>query len=73
MQVPTLIIHGSDDAIPLASSEEWAATLPNARLLVIQECGHFPFLEAPDVFFPAVERFVAGSWPEEAKKVKEAS
>jgi len=73
MQVPTLIIHGSDDVIPLASSVEWAATLPIARLLDIQECGHFPFLEAPDVFIPAVERFLAGGWPEEAKKVKEAS
>jgi proline iminopeptidase len=73
LELPTLIIHGSDDVIPLASSEEWAATLPNARLLIIQGCGHFPFVEAPDIFFPSVKRFLGGRWPEEAKKVKEAS
>jgi proline iminopeptidase len=54
----TLVIHGTDDAIPLAASEEWAATLPDARLLVIEGSGHFPPLERPDVFFPAVDAFL---------------
>jgi pimeloyl-ACP methyl ester carboxylesterase len=30
---------------------------------VIDDAGHFPFLERPDVFFQAVETFLRGSWP----------
>jgi len=47
-------------------SKECTATLPNARLLVILDCGHFAHLEKPDVFFPAVDLFLRGKWPEEA-------
>jgi len=63
---PTLVIHGAEDLIPLASSREWASTLPNARLLVIPGAGHFPHLEAPEIFFPAVDQFLKGEWPSEA-------
>jgi proline iminopeptidase len=59
----TLIIHGTVDPIPLATAQEWAATLRNARLLTLPNVGHFPYLEAPDQFFAAVETFMAGAWP----------
>jgi pimeloyl-ACP methyl ester carboxylesterase len=39
-------------------------TLPDARLIVIEGSGHFPPLERPDVFFPAVNEFLSGDWPE---------
>ena len=32
-ETPTLVIHGSDDMIPVESSKAWAAALPDARLL----------------------------------------
>ena len=60
LEIPVLIVHGNQDLIPRASSEEWAASLPNARLVSIDECGHFPFVEAPRTFFPAVEHFLEG-------------
>ena len=59
----TLIIHGTADPIPLATAEEWAATVPNARLLTLPNVGHFPYLEAPDQFFAAIDTFLAGTWP----------
>ncbi len=58
LEVPVLVIHGEEDTIPLASSEEWASTLPDAHLLVIPGVGHFPHIEAPDNFFPAVNNFL---------------
>lgn len=73
VEAPTLVIHGMEDLIPLESSREWAVTLPNARLLVIPGCGHFPHLEAPELYFPALDRFLSGDWPEEAEIVKEAT
>lgn len=58
IQAPTLVIHGSEDLIPLESSAEWAATIPNAELEVIADSGHYPHLEAPDSFFAIVDRFL---------------
>jgi pimeloyl-ACP methyl ester carboxylesterase len=58
IKVPTLVIHGSEDLIPLESSAEWAETIPNATLEVIEGSGHYPHLEAPDVFFAVVNRFL---------------
>ncbi|MEA3012373.1 MAG: proline iminopeptidase [Sphingomonadales bacterium] len=63
---PVLVIHGAADVIPLAASREWAAHFPNGRLLVLERAGHLVHLERPDAFFPAVEAFLAGRWPEGA-------
>lgn len=67
LPVRTLVIHGTQDPIPLTSAAEWARTLPNARLLALSGVGHFPYLEAPDRFFPAVDAFLAGGWPIDAQ------
>lgn len=68
VNAPTLIIHGSADPLPVASARAWAAALPDARLLLLQGVGHFPYLEAPDAFFPAVDAYLRGSWPPGAER-----
>lgn len=70
VKAPVLVIHGAADVIPLRSSEAWAFGYPNARLLVIQKAGHIAHVETPDIFFPAVETFLKGSFPEGSKKVE---
>jgi proline iminopeptidase len=56
---PALIIVGDDDFI---SSPESATimhlALPNSKLLLIEECGHFPWLEQKDVFEERVPQFL---------------
>ncbi|GAC1347522.1 MAG: alpha/beta hydrolase [Ktedonobacteraceae bacterium] len=69
IKASTLVVHGIDDLVPLASSREWAAVIPDSRLFTIAGAGHYPWLEAPEIFFPAVEQFLAGRWPEGAEKV----
>jgi proline iminopeptidase len=69
---PVLIIHGEADYIPLEGSRAWAASMPNARLLLIAGAGHTPQGEQPQIFFPAVEAFLKGGWPTEAKPVVRA-
>lgn len=64
VRVPTLIIQGELDPLPIASAREWAAAMPNARLLALKGIGHFPYIEAPEVFFAAVDRFLQGAWPD---------
>jgi proline iminopeptidase len=70
IKVPTLIIHGASDPIPMASAREWAASLSDGRLLVIEQSGHFPFVERPDAFFPAATAFLQGEWPPAARRVE---
>lgn len=58
IKAPTLVVHGSEDLIPLESSAEWAQAIPNATLEVIEGSGHYPHLEVPDAFFAVVDRFL---------------
>lgn len=67
VRAPALVVHGAADPIPVASAAEWSGSLPNARLLLMEGVGHFPYLEAPEAFFAAVERFVRGEWPRQAR------
>jgi proline iminopeptidase len=62
----TLVVHGAEDLIPVEASREWAQYIPDARLLLIPDVGHMPHLEAPEIFFPAVEDFLSGEWPNDA-------
>lgn len=57
INAPTLIVHGRQDPIPLASSEACASAL-GATLVVIDECGHVPYVERPDALFDAIEEFL---------------
>lgn len=63
LPIRRLVIHGAEDAFPLEGSQEWVPPGSSARLLVIDRAGHFPFVERPDVFFPAIAAFLRGDWP----------
>lgn len=67
ISAPTLVVHGGADFIPLAGSEAWTRAIPDARLLVLPDVGHFPHVEAPSAFFDAVETFLGGQWPTDAR------
>jgi hypothetical protein len=53
-----LPVHGDADIIPLQGSEAYERLIPDARLLRLPGVGHYPHLERPDVFFPAVDAFL---------------
>lgn len=61
---PTLVIHGEEDLIPEKASREWVVCLPQARLLTIPGAGHYPHLEAPELFLSTINQFLNGEWPE---------
>jgi len=60
---PTLIIHGAQDPLPVAGSREWLAALPQSRLLIVKDAGHYPFVEQPDLVMSAIGAFARGVWP----------
>lgn len=55
--VPSLVVHGREDPIPLASSEAAARAL-GARLVVLDDCGHVPYVEQPEPLFAALVPFL---------------
>jgi pimeloyl-ACP methyl ester carboxylesterase len=58
----TLVAVGAEDAgITVdAIKTTWMAGLPNARLQVLAECGHYPMLEQPLALAMIFERFLKG-------------
>jgi proline iminopeptidase len=58
--VPAMVIHGRQDPIPLASSEAAARAL-GAELVVLDQCGHVPYVEQPDALWAAADRFLAAT------------
>lgn len=54
LQIPTLIIHGDTDPIPYVTAEHAQALIPASKLVKIDQSGHFPFVEQPEVFFKSV-------------------
>jgi pimeloyl-ACP methyl ester carboxylesterase len=60
--VPALIITGDDDRIvPTAQSIRLAEELPDARLVVIPNCGHLPQEECPEAFLKATAAFLSAN------------
>ncbi|HEX3479257.1 MAG TPA: alpha/beta hydrolase [Kofleriaceae bacterium] len=60
---PTLIVHGEADAIPMDLVEEWTTALPHARLIKVPGASHFPYVERPDLVWPAIEDFLRATPP----------
>jgi proline iminopeptidase len=58
VHVPTLIVHGTADPIPFASSEA-AARAMHASLVAIDGSGHVTYVERPDALFAAIREFLA--------------
>lgn len=57
---PTLIVHGREDPIPIASSEAAAQAL-GARLVPLDACGHVPYVERRQELFDALRSFLRPS------------
>jgi pimeloyl-ACP methyl ester esterase len=59
ISVPVLLVHGSDDRIcPPGASEYMSSRIPGARLELIDNIGHAPFLSCPERFNALITGFV---------------
>jgi proline iminopeptidase len=47
LTIPTLVITGDHDFIPVEIAGHIAQAIPHARLVTIGNCGHFAYLEQP--------------------------
>ena len=59
IKCPTLVLCGRQDVLtPLQNSEEMARTIPHAKLVVVEECGHMSTLERPDAVNRAMRKWL---------------
>ena len=57
--VPTLVIVGRHDFITnVAMAEEMVKYIPNARLEIFEDSGHFALVEEPEKFYRVIKEFV---------------
>lgn len=59
LEVPALILHGRQDLLGERVPLQTHAALPASELVWIEQCAHYPWLDAPDAYFGAIERFLA--------------
>ena len=57
LRVPSVVVHGRQDPIPLASSEAAAQAL-GTICVVLESCGHVPYVEQPDALFGVLRPFL---------------
>ena len=61
ISVPTLVLVGDSDPLTTpAEAAEMAAAIPDARLVIVPECGHSATLEQPDAVSRALIKWMTG-------------
>jgi proline iminopeptidase len=57
LNIPTLVIYGDYDFIPIECSAHIAEAIPSARFVLLRNCGHFSYLQCPDDVHKAITDF----------------
>jgi len=57
LHCPVLILHGYYDPIPLESAQKTTQPIPDNELVIIDACGHMPFMETPQKFIAQIRKF----------------
>lgn len=61
---PTLVLWGANDKIiPAPYGAAFRDLIPNARLEILEKCGHLPHIERKPEFVDALRRFLQGRHP----------
>jgi proline iminopeptidase len=58
LRAPVLVLHGKQD--PLESAQEVHEAIAGSRLEMIDEAGHFPWLEQPEKVYSLLDSFLRG-------------
>jgi pimeloyl-ACP methyl ester carboxylesterase len=58
LDMPALLIHGEGDPMPIRATTETAALIPSAKVEIIEEAGHFPWIEQRGVVRHVIEDFL---------------
>ncbi|MET4047576.1 MULTISPECIES: alpha/beta fold hydrolase [unclassified Rhodococcus (in: high G+C Gram-positive bacteria)] len=65
--IPSLLIWGGKDRmIPASHADNIRREVPNSRVEIFSDAGHFPQLDEPDLFFRVLDEFLTANSPVEA-------
>ncbi len=71
---PTLVVWGDRDRIvPPSGAQEYGRLIPDARVVVFDDCGHVPMIEQPERFNQLLLDFLAEAPGEEVDDSSEAA
>ena len=60
IQAPTLyVLGGNSTIVPEVTQEQMKATLPRVEVVTVPDAGHYPRLDAPEVYLAIVKAFLA--------------
>lgn len=57
LELPAIVLHGDDDPIPVETAQATAEAL-GGEFVLLPECGHVPYVESPEEFAAALDRFL---------------
>jgi proline iminopeptidase len=63
LRIPTLVIHGDHDFIPVECAAHISQAMADARLAVLDDCGHFASMDSPEAVHKEVISFLAAAGP----------
>lgn len=58
LAMPTLVVYGHQDTADITQAYVLAEHMTYVRIRLLNECGHYPWLEQPDLFFAELTRFL---------------
>lgn len=58
LKIPTLVIHGQTDVIPPVIAEHIHESISASDYVLLQGCGHFPYIEQPELYFKQINDFL---------------
>ena len=59
LPAPAIVVRGRRDFIPLEHAQRIATAIPRARLLELDDCGHFVAMDEPETLARLVREFLA--------------
>ena len=58
IQCPTLVIYGDYDCEPVEAGQKICEHIEGSQLVILEKCGHYPFIESPEEFSRIVKEFL---------------
>lgn len=55
---PVLILQGKNDIITTETAQEIANAFPNSKLVLMDNCGHYGWLDAKEIYFNSIKSFL---------------
>ena len=74
LEAPLLVVWGyagEPDSLVLEAQRQWAASVPQGRLLLVPGAEKAGYASRPDLVFPAIDQFLDGGWPDRAETVEQ--